>query len=702
MRRAPDFGRIAFDDDKGEAGAAALHGAGAPSPYPGLEPYLRGPYPAMYTAKPWTVRQYAGFSTAEESNAYYRRALAAGQTGLSVAFDLPTHRGYDSDHPGVRGDVGLTGVAVDSVLDMQALFDGIPLDRVSVSMTMSGAVLPVLALFLVAAAEQGAPPETLAGTIQNDILKEFIARNTYIYLPAPSMRIVADIMAFASARMPRFNSISVSGYHMHEAGAPADLELAYALANGLAYLQAGLRAGLPIDAFAPRMSFFWAIGRDHFLEVAKLRAARLLWARLVRERFDPEDPRSLCLRAHCQTSGWSLASQDVVNNVTRTWVEALAAVGGGTQSLHTNSLDEAFALPTDGSARIARDTQLFLQGEAGMARAIDPWGGSLHVERLTHDLAARAMAHIGEIDAIGGMIPAIEAGIPQRRIEASAARMQARIDSGEYAIIGVNKYRSERPEEVPVRKINNDAVVAEQIGKLVRLRAGRDEVEVSRTLRSLADGARGSANLLALAMEAARARATVGEMSDALGAVFGRHEVRPEPVPSVSARQPTADDPLWRVRSFVRAFEEADRRPPKILVAKLGQDGHDRGQKVVANAFASFGFEVEIGALFRSPAETAREAVAARVHVIGVSSLAAGHLTFVPELRAELRKRGGNEVMIVVGGVVPPCDIGPLLESGVAAVYGPGTNLAHAAIDLLTRLNEHLGYAQAPALPAPA
>jgi methylmalonyl-CoA mutase len=663
--------------------------------FPGLAPYLRGPYPTMYVTNPWTVRQYAGFSTAEESNAFYRRNLAAGQIGLSIAFDLATHRGYDSDHPRVKGDVGMAGVAIDSLLDMRTLFDGIPLDRMSVSMTMNGAVLPILALYVVAAEEQGVAPGQLSGTIQNDILKEFMVRNTYVYPPEPSMRIVSDIFSYTSAHMPKFNSISISGYHMQEAGATADLELAYTLADGLEYVRAGVAAGLDVDAFAPRLSFFWAVGMNHFMEVAKMRAARLLWASLIQERFAPKDPRSLSLRAHCQTSGWSLAAQDVFNNVARTAVEAMAAVGGGTQSLHTNSLDEALALPTDFSARIARNTQLFLQREGGYARAIDPWGGSWYVERLTHDLAVKALAHIEEVERLGGMAKAIEAGTPKLRIEEAAAATQARIDTGRQTVVGVNRYRSDVEEDVPVLKVDNSAVLARQVEKLARLRAERDPARVEAALGALERGARGRENLLALSIDAARAKATVGEISDALERAFGRHRAEIRTVKGVYGREAGDEARISRARSMVLAFQEADGRPPRLLVAKMGQDGHDRGQKVVGAAFADLGFDVDVGPLFQTPAETARQAVETGAHAVGASSLAAGHLTLVPELKAELERLGRPDIMVVVGGVIPPADVQALIDAGAAAVYPPGTVIAEAAIDLLDRLNAQLGYAQA-------
>jgi methylmalonyl-CoA mutase len=644
----------------------------------------------MYVNQPWTIRQYAGFSTAEESNAFYRRNLAAGQKGLSVAFDLPTHRGYDSDHPRVTGDVGMAGVAIDSIYDMRQLFDGIPLDRMSVSMTMNGAVLPVLALYIVAAEEQGVRPEQLAGTIQNDILKEFMVRNTYIYPPQPSMRIISDIFAYTSRHMPRYNSISISGYHIQEAGATADLELAYTLADGVEYIRAGLAAGLGIDAFAPRLSFFWAIGMNYFMEIAKLRAARLLWAKLVR-RFGPENPKSLSLRTHSQTSGWSLTAQDVFNNVTRTCVEALAAAQGQTQSLHTNALDEALALPTDFSARIARNTQLFLQQESGTCRVIDPWGGSAYVERLTHDLARRAWAHIREVEAAGGMAKAIDAGIPKLRVEEAAARTQARIDSGRQTVIGVNKYQVADDQPIEVLKVDNSAVRAAQVEKLRRLRAERDGAACAAALERLtAVAASGEGNLLELAVAAARAKATVGEISDALENVFGRHSGQIRTISGVYRKEAGAVPAVEKTRELVEAFEREEGRRPRILVAKMGQDGHDRGQKVIASAFADLGFDVDVGPLFSTPAEVARQAVEADVHVVGVSSLAAGHLTLVPALREELAAQDRDDIMIVVGGVIPPGDVAALHEAGAAAVFPPGTVIPDAAGDLLRQLAERL------------
>ncbi|MFI1257994.1 methylmalonyl-CoA mutase [Streptomyces netropsis] len=667
--------------------------------YPGVAPYLRGPYPTMYVNQPWTIRQYAGFSTAEESNAFYRRNLAAGQKGLSVAFDLPTHRGYDSDHPRVTGDVGMAGVAIDSIYDMRQLFDGIPLDKMSVSMTMNGAVLPVLALYIVAAEEQGVPPEKLAGTIQNDILKEFMVRNTYIYPPRPSMRIISDIFAYTSQKMPRYNSISISGYHIQEAGATADLELAYTLADGVEYLRAGLGAGLDVDAFAPRLSFFWAIGMNFFMEIAKLRAARLLWARLVKQ-FEPQNTKSLSLRTHSQTSGWSLTAQDVFNNVARTCVEAMAATQGHTQSLHTNALDEALALPTDFSARIARNTQLLLQQESGTCRVIDPWGGSAYVERLTHDLARRAWQHIQEVEAAGGMAQAIDAGIPKLRVEEAAARTQARIDSGRQPVIGVNKYRVDSDEQIDVLKVDNSSVRAQQIDKLRRLRAERDEQACQDALRALTaaagaghqEGGGLEGNLLALAVNAARAKATVGEISDALEKVYGRHAGQIRTISGVYRDEAGPSSGVERTRALVEAFEREDGRRPRILVAKMGQDGHDRGQKVIATAFADLGFDVDVGPLFQTPEEVARQAVEADVHIVGVSSLAAGHLTLVPALRECLAEEGREDIMIVVGGVIPPQDIPTLREMGAAAVFPPGTVIPDAAHDLLKTLAGVLGH----------
>jgi methylmalonyl-CoA mutase len=669
--------------------------------YPGIAPYLRGPYPTMYTTQPWTIRQYAGFSTAAESNAFYRRNLAAGQKGLSIAFDLPTHRGYDSDHPRVVGDVGMAGVAIDSILDMRQLFDRIPLDQMTVSMTMNGAVLPVMALYILAAEEQGVPPEQLAGTIQNDILKEFMVRNTYIYPPKPSMQIVSDIFAFTSQKMPRFNSISISGYHIQEAGATADLELAYTLADGVEYVKAGKDAGLDVDAFAPRLSFFWAIGMNFFMEVAKLRAARLLWAKLMKEA-GAQNPKSMSLRTHSQTSGWSLTAQDVYNNVVRTCLEAMAATQGHTQSLHTNALDEALALPTDFSARIARNTQLLLQQESGTTRVIDPWGGSAYVEKLTYDLARAAWAHIQEVGEHGGMAQAIDDGIPKLRIEEAAARTQARIDSGRQPVIGVNKYRVAADEAVEVLRVDNAQVLAEQKAKLEQLRAERDGDAVREALARLTDAARAAAegrrggdldaNLLKLAVDAARAHATVGEISDALEEVYGRHAAQVRTISGVYRDEAGTNEPVDAARRQASEFEEAEGRRPRILVAKMGQDGHDRGQKVIATAFADLGFDVDVGPLFQTPEEVARQAVEADVHVVGVNSLAAGHLTLVPALRDALAELGADDVLIVVGGVIPPDDVPTLKEMGAAAVYQPGTVIAEAAQELLRTLSARLGH----------
>ncbi|MEM6382581.1 MAG: methylmalonyl-CoA mutase [Pseudomonadota bacterium] len=662
---------------------------------PGVAPYLRGPYPTMYVQRPWTVRQYAGFSTAADSNAFYRRNLAAGQKGLSVAFDLATHRGYDSDHSRVSGDVGMAGVAIDSILDMRQLFDGIPLDEMSVSMTMNGAVLPVMALYIVAAEEQGVSPDKLAGTIQNDILKEFMVRNTYIYPPSPSMRIISDIFGYTSANMPKFNSISISGYHMQEAGATADLELAYTLADGIEYARRGVGAGLDIDTFAPRLSFFWAIGTNFFMEVAKLRAARLLWSKLMSDEFAPKNAKSTALRTHSQTSGWSLTAQDVYNNVIRTCIEAMAATQGHTQSLHTNALDEALALPTDFSARIARNTQLFLQQESGTTRVIDPWGGSYFVERLTADLAARAMEHISEIEELGGMAKAIEEGIPKMRIEEAAAKTQARIDSGRQAIVGVNCYKPDREQPIDILKVDNAAVRAEQLDKLERLRAERDASAVESALNALTNGAAADGNLLALSVDAARAGATVGEISAAMEQVFDRHRAEIKAISGVYKREAGAmSDAIQKALAMTDAFEEADGRRPRILVAKMGQDGHDRGQKVIASAFADIGFDVDIGPLFATPEEAARQAVENDVHIVGVSSLAAGHLTLVPSLKAALAAEGREDIMIVVGGVIPPQDFDTLMDAGASAIFPPGTVIAEAAVDLLEKLNGALGYAQ--------
>jgi methylmalonyl-CoA mutase len=724
MARVPDFTKVGFDD-------VAAPGVGAPADWaaavqrrggaaawstpegikvapaylaadvadvehtsylPGLAPFLGGPYATMYATRPWTIRQYAGFSTAEASNAFYRRNLAAGQKGLSIAFDLATHRGYDSDHPRVAGDVGMAGVAVDSILDMRVLFSGIPLDQMSVSMTMNGAVLPIMALYIVAAEEQGVAPHQLTGTIQNDILKEFMVRNTYIYPPGPSMRIIADVFAYTAAHMPKFNSISISGYHMQEAGATADLELGYTLADGLEYVRTGLNAGLDLDAFAPRLSFFFAVGTNYFMEVAKLRAARLLWARLLAP-FQPKDPRSLALRTHCQTSGWSLTAVDVYNNVARTCVEAMAATHGHTQSLHTNSLDEALALPTDFSARIARNTQLFLQHETGIGRAIDPWAGSWYVERLTHDLAQRAWEHLREVEQLGGMAAAIETGLPKLRIEEAAARAQARIDSGQQAILGVNRHPPTVPDVIPILKVDNAAVRAGQLQRLAELRASRDGQAVAASLAAMTEAARsGEGNLLALAVVAGRAGATVGEMSEALEVAWGRHRASVQAVSGVYRQAGgVMAEQLAVLEARIAAFEAIEGRRPRILVAKMGQDGHDRGQKVIATAFADIGFDVDIGPLFQTPEETARQAVENDVHVVGVSSLAAGHLTLVPQLRDALAKEGRADILVVVGGVVPPQDYDALRAAGVAAIFGPGTVIAEAAIEVLDALQPMIG-----------
>ncbi|MFO1015189.1 MAG: methylmalonyl-CoA mutase [Caulobacteraceae bacterium] len=677
--------------------AADTAGLDFPATYPGVAPYLRGPYPTMYLTNPWTIRQYAGFSTAEDSNAFYRRNLAAGQMGLSVAFDLATHRGYDSDHPRVKGDVGMAGVAIDSILDMRTLFSEIPLEKMSVSMTMNGAVLPILALYIVAGEEQGVPHAALQGTIQNDILKEFLVRNTYIYPPKPSMRIVSDIFSYTSREMPKFNSISISGYHMQEAGASLDLELAYTLADGIDYVRAGIAAGMTVDQFAPRLSFFWCAGMNYFMEVAKQRAARLLWAKLMRENFDPKDGRSLSLRAHTQTSGWSLAAQDVFNNVARTTVEAMAATNGQTQSLHTNSLDEALALPTDFSARISRNTQLYLQVESGLTRVIDPWGGSHYVERLTHDLAARALEHIREVEALGGMAAAIEQGLPKLRIEEAAAKTQARIDSGRQSVIGVNRYQPEGEDEIPILKVENAAVLKSQIEKLERLKAERSQSDVDTAIAALEAGARGNGNLLELSVNAARAKATVGEISLALERAFARHEAKPAVVKGVYGGELGSAPAVARVKAMIAAFKEADGRTPQILVAKMGQDGHDRGQKVIATGFDDLGFDVDVGPLFQTPAETAKAAVEKGVHVVGASSLAAGHLTLIPELKAELEKLGRGDIMIVVGGVIPPGDFKALYDAGAALIFPPGTVIAEAAAQVLERLSRDLGYAQTEA-----
>ena len=713
MSAIPDFSKVAFAppqsapvgepriwttpegiDVKSSYTPADRDGLDFAHAFPGLPPYLRGPYPTMYVNQPWTVRQYAGFSTAEELNAFYRANLAAGQKGLSVAFDLATHRGYDSDHPRVAGDVGMAGVAIDSIYDMRTLFSGIPLDSMSVSMTMNGAVLPVLALFIVAAEEQGVPMAKLSGTIQNDILKEFMVRNTYIYPPAASMRIVADIFAFSAANMPKFNSISISGYHMQEAGATQDLELAYTLADGLEYIRAGIAAGMTVDQFAPRLSFFWAIGMNFFMEVAKLRAARQIWAGIVKG-FNPKSDKSLPLRTHCQTSGWSLTAQDPFNNIIRTEIEAMAATQGHTQSLHTNALDEALALPTPFSARIARNTQLFLIEESGTTRVIDIWGGSYYVERLTADLITRARAHIDEVETLGGMARAIEQGVPKRRIEEAAARTQARIDSGRQTVIGVNAFAPNVERDLSVLKVDAATVRAMQIDKLKQLRGERDEMATQIALEALTAGARGNANLLQLSIEAARAKATVGEISLAMEKAFGRHvaEIRAISGVYLAEAGPKAEA-NERVIAMARAFEENAGHRPRILVAKMGQDGHDRGQKIIASAFSDLGFDVTIGPLFATPEEVAGLAKQSHADIVGVSSLAAGHLALTPALKRALAEKGIGETMIVVGGVIPEQDFTPLRSAGADAIFPPGTQIAEAAQSLIERLNERLGYAQ--------
>ncbi|PSJ54331.1 methylmalonyl-CoA mutase [Kumtagia ephedrae] len=654
--------------------------------FPGIAPFIRGPYPTMYVQQPWTIRQYAGFSTAEESNAFYRRNLAAGQKGLSVAFDLATHRGYDSDHPRVAGDVGMAGVAIDSILDMRQLFDQIPLGEMTVSMTMNGAVLPVMALYIVAAEEQGVAQKDLAGTIQNDILKEFMVRNTYIYPPKPSMRIVSDIFSYTSANMPKFNSISISGYHMQEAGATADLELAYTIADGIEYARAGVAAGLDIDKFAPRLSFFWAIGMNFFMEVAKMRAARLIWAALMQKNFAPKDQRSLSLRTHCQTSGWSLTAQDPYNNIMRTMIEAMAATQGHTQSLHTNSFDEALALPTDHSARIARNTQLILQKESGTTRFIDPWGGSAFVERLTHDLANKALAHIAEVESLGGMAAAVEKGIPKLRIEEAAARTQARIDSGEQLLVGVNAFRPEKDIAVNVLKIDNAEVRARQLSKLQQLKGTRDVAAVETALDQLTAAARENGNLLDFAIKAARAKATVGEISLALEKAFGRHVAEVQTISGVYREAIGENAVVDRIQEKVLAFEKATGARPRILVAKMGQDGHDRGQKVIATAFADLGFDVTVGSMFQTPEEIAKLAAEHDVHIVGASSLAAGHLTLIPELKAALKKLGRDDILVVAGGVIPPQDFDAVRQAGATEIFPPGTVIPEAAERLLDRL----------------
>lgn len=657
--------------------------------YPGLAPFGRGPYPTMYTQRPWTIRQYAGFSTAEDSNAFYRRNLAAGQKGLSVAFDLATHRGYDSDHVRVSGDVGMAGVAIDSIYDMRTLFSEIPLDQMSVSMTMNGAVLPILALYIVAAEEQGVTPDKLTGTIQNDVLKEFMVRNTYIYPPKPSMRIISDIFAYTSQNMPKFNSISISGYHMQEAGATADLELAYTLADGIEYLRAGVAAGLDVDAFAPRLSFFWAIGMNTFMEVAKMRAARLLWAKLVHAEFSPKNAKSISLRTHSQTSGWSLTAQDVYNNVIRTCLEAIAATGGQTQSLHTNSFDEALALPTDFSARIARNTQLFLQQEAGAGQTIDMWGGSYYVERLTHDLAEKAMEHIREIEELGGMAKAIEEGLPKLRIEEAAARTQARIDSGAQTVVGVNKFQLDEDEDVPVLKVDNAAVRRMQLEKLARLKADRNQSEVDTKLDAIANAAEsGKGNLLALAVDAARAKATVGEISEAVERSQGRHKAIIRSIKGVYGKGVTGDATAEDAKARAAAFEKKHGRRPKIYIAKMGQDGHDRGQKVVASALMDLGWDVDIGPLFQTPEEAAADARKAGVDIVAASSLAAGHLTLVPELKRALGNEGAANARIIVGGVIPAQDFDALYAAGATAIFPPGTVIAQSAAKMLDVLED--------------
>ena len=716
MSRTPDFSQLPYDSF---SFPAPPDSAGAPPPeppvqtderipvkglftaadrpndasldtVPGLAPFTRGPYATMYVAKPWTVRQYAGFSTAEESNAFYQRNLAAGQAGLSVAFDLATHRGYDSDHPRVVGDVGKAGVAIDSILDMQTLFGGIPLDKVSVSMTMNGAVLPVMAFYICAALEQGAKLEDLAGTIQNDILKEFMVRNTYIYPPAPSMKIIADIFAFTSTKMPKFNSISISGYHMQEAGATADLELAYTLADGLEYLKTGVAAGIDIDAFAPRLSFFWAIGKNFFMEVAKLRAARTLWAEMV-GRFNPKNPKSLALRTHSQTSGWSLTEQDPFNNVARTSLEALAAVCGHTQSLHTNALDEAIALPTEFSARIARNTQLHLQQETGVCNVVDPWGGSYYVEYLTAELVKQARAHLAEIETLGGMPKAIEAGIPKLRIEEASARRQAKIDSGKETIVGLNKYRLEQEAPIDILEVDNATVRIAQVKRLKELRASRDEATCRASLAALTAGAKsGQGNLLELAVTAAQARATLGEISDALEAVFGRYQAQIRSISGVYRQEFGTDATVEQVKVKIAAFEAREGRRPRVLIAKLGQDGHDRGAKVVATAMADLGFDIDIGPLFQTPEEAARQAVENDVHAVAMSSLAAGHKTLLPQLRDALRALGREDILLICGGVIPAQDYDFLLANGASAIFGPGTVIPKSSLRILDLLLERL------------
>ncbi len=652
----------------------------------GLPPYLRGPYSSMYVYQPWTIRQYAGFSTAEESNAFYRRNLAAGQKGLSVAFDLATHRGYDSDHPRVVGDVGKAGVAIDSILDMKVLFDQIPLDKMSVSMTMNGAVIPIMAFYIVAAEEQGVSADKLSGTIQNDILKEFMVRNTYIYPPTPSMRIIADIFAYTAKNMPKFNSISISGYHMQEAGATADLELAYTLADGLEYVRTGLKTGLSIDEFAPRLSFFWAIGMNHFMEIAKMRAARVIWAKMIKE-FNPQNPKSMALRTHCQTSGWSLTEQDPFNNVTRTCVEALAAVLGHTQSLHTNAFDEALALPTDFSARIARNTQLYLQQETQVTKAVDPWGGSYYVEYLTEQLIEKAWALIEEVEELGGMAKAIESGLPKMRIEEAAAKKQARVDSKRDIIVGINRYQAKSDKEFDIHEVDNTAVYNSQIARLKKLKAERNQAEVDKALEEITQAAKsGEGNLLDLAVKAARARATLGEISDAMEKIYGRHQAVIRSIQGVYSREVAQDPNFKKAKELADQFESIEGRRPRIMVAKMGQDGHDRGAKVIATSFADIGFDVDIGPLFQTPEEVAIQATENDVHIIGASSLAAGHKTLIPKLIGELKRLKREDIMVIAGGVIPPKDYDFLYEAGVSGVFGPGTVISKAAIDILEKL----------------
>ena len=660
----------------------------------GIPPFLRGPYPTMYVARPWTVRQYAGFSTAEESNAFYRRNLAAGQKGLSIAFDLATHRGYDSDHPRVVGDVGKAGVAVDSILDMEILFSGIPLGQMSVSMTMNGAVLPVLAFYIVAAEEQGVDKSILSGTIQNDILKEFMVRNTYIYPPTPSIRIIGDIFAYCSKNMPKFNCISISGYHMQEAGATADIELGYTLADGLEYIRTGMKAGLGVDDFAPRLSFFWAIGKNYFMEVAKMRAARVLWAKIVNQ-FHPKNPKSMALRTHCQTSGWSLTAQDPFNNLSRTCVEAMAAALGHTQSLHTNALDEAIALPTDFSARIARNTQLYIQDETKVCKVIDPWGGSYYVEALTDELIRRAWGHIQEVESLGGMAKAIDTGLPKMRIEEAAARRQARIDSGAEKIVGVNYWQLEHEDPIDILEVDNTAVREAQLARLAKLRANRNQADVDKWLDAITKSMEtGEGNLLALAVEAARARASLGEISYAIEKVAGRHKAVIRSISGVYSSEFADEDIIREVRQMTDDFEKREGRRPRIMVAKMGQDGHDRGAKVVATAYADMGFDVDMGPLFQTPAETAQDAVDNDVHIVGMSSLAAGHKTLLPQLVEELKKRGRGDIMVVAGGVIPAQDYQFLYDHGAAAIFGPGTVIPAAAKEMLTILNKRLAEAE--------